>query len=223
MNAKSKLHVAVDLDEVVVDCHRFFIEYYNARHHTNFDPDGMTSYNYKHFMKDQSTEKIDTTLNDFYQTPMFRDLPFREHALEGLRAASQAPHIAGLHVVTARGGIAIPKTFEWIEQRAAGIFRSINFSKPFDPNISGKNKGVICEELGCNALIDDSIGNITECTSRGIAGILVTQPWNISHPTTKKYNPSGPNPLSPAETIRVNGWSEIYNPHGTGILNQKIV
>jgi 5'(3')-deoxyribonucleotidase len=98
-----------------------------------------------------------------------------------------------LYVVTARNGKAVDLTYDWVAEHFPDVFKDLHFARLYDPK-NPLTKGMICEELGIDVLIDDSIDNCNSAVDHGCSAILFggyqwhdkhhTQPYDIVQKAT---------------------------------------
>ena len=184
--------VAVDLDGVLFDFLNPFCIFYNQRHGTNFTINDLTTY---HFLKifQKPEKEFRTDMNDFYQSPLFRDLPLIRGAKRGIRHLSQNNLLV---VVTSRPDHTSPVTLNSLRKHFPNIFSEVHFTSQYGGNGRHEKKSDYCANHRYSVIIEDVAEYANECAEKEIKAFLLTRPWNEKEPLHENV-------------IRVGDWPEL--------------
>lgn len=191
--------VAIDLDDVLADTINAFIQFHNKKYGTTFVRNDFFSYYWEDIWGGTREDAI-RKFFEFTKTPYFETLPPVPGSQDGV-AFLKRKH--DLIVVTSRQHELTTHTKKWIKKHFNNIFRDIYITNHphFARSGKTKTKREVCDELGVQILIEDSIGYATECVTDDRKIFLLNTPWNqddTSHPNI----------------YRVNSWKELIK-HST--------
>jgi len=182
--------IGVDIDEVVVEFFRKYLELFNKKFNHNLKFEDITSFHIwdvVNIPKEASLELI----REFYDSEDFYTLPLVDGAKDALGELSQKYKI---YFITSRPEQVREKTFNFLKKHLEKLIFSLHFSG----GVWGehKSKGEICEELGIDVFIEDNFDYALDCAKRGIKTFLMDKPWNQKEAGYRNL-------------IRVKNWSEI--------------
>jgi 5'(3')-deoxyribonucleotidase len=121
-------------------------------------------------------------------------IPLMPHAIEGVEYLKKLHELV---VITARPDLTKTTTLKWLDTHFPNTFSDIVLTNQITrEDIVAKTKGEVGEELGINAMIDDSIDNVVDCINHGIKGYLFSSSWNQDETVSDKI-------------VRLRGWHEI--------------
>ena len=131
---------------------------------------------------------------EFYATPEHDAglaVPGAKDALAVLKDAHE------LHIISARGEQIADLTFRWINKNFPHHFKSINLTNQYF-GIPEKvcSKKDICQKLGIDIMIEDSLSQAIEIASVVQKVFLLDCPWNQAD-------------VLPSHIVRVYSWAEI--------------
>lgn len=187
------MKIGCDLDEVIVEFTKPFLDFYNLRNKTRFAYGGMRTYNLRECLG-ISEKKEQEEIDKFYETNGFRNAPLVFGAFEGLDKILQTNSVV---IVTSRP-LRIKKETE-------------KFARLYFPNVpvlfSGdflnnglKTKAEISRELGFDWFIEDRHEYAVDIARTGVEVFLLDKPWN-----QEKVN---------GRVTRVKNWGEIMEKIG---------
>ncbi|KAI8637177.1 hypothetical protein BD408DRAFT_425024 [Parasitella parasitica] len=186
--------VAVDLDQTLAHTLESLVEWHNDTYDTYFNVADFTTYEYWKIWggtREESCIKI----RDFYDSIYFdRIEPIQDFALEALKMLKRR-HFT-LVIITSRQQFVAEKTKRFVDRHYPGIFDSIYFcnldlSDSEQLEYVSKPKSVICQEIGVDVLIDDSLEHAFDCSALGIDVLLYDRQgqyiWNHDDVLRKKH------------------------------------
>lgn len=180
--------IAVDLDEVAFPFVENFIVHDKEHHGSDLRPQDFFCYAFEDVMNISLDEAVERVYH-FNGADHDHIMP-----LEGSAGAIQRlGEKYDLVVVTARHPQFAGHTEQWLERRLPNAFSGVEFiGYAAVMGEAAKKKIDVCRELGAIALIDDSVGHVTECAEAGTPGVLFGDyPWNQApglHPLVTRCN-----------------------------------
>ncbi|MDO8598969.1 MAG: hypothetical protein Q7S02_02585 [bacterium] len=192
--------IGIDIDEVLAEFLSALISYHNTTFGTTFTKDQFRSPRYSETWggtRDEAIQKV----YDFHATPYFeaiRPVPGSQEAVRVLRVHHD------LHVITSRPHDIAEATSTWLHRNFPDTFASIHHTNHYSQSGESTTKLQVCDMIGADVLIEDSLDFAMECLSPNRKILLLDCPWNA--------NTELPNGI-----VRVHSWKEI-----TGILRQRI-
>lgn len=190
--------VAVDIDDVLVPHGDVLIDHLNGKFKIEADIQGFFSLDELMDAYGRSRQEIKTKIHDFLESEEFARM---EPTEESVWAIDRLKQHYDLTIVTARPGITHNMTKDWLEQHFPDTFQSINFTNmDYEWGTLKKvSKRNVCESLGADCLIDDSLKHIQEVIECGMYGILFgNYHWNQTDEL-------------PARAVRAEDWQEVVN------------
>lgn len=176
-NVQQKARIAVDLDEVLNEFLPEFLKWYNLLNNTNLSAKDVFDYDWAKFMN-ISVDSAIKYVHEYFKTDEFKNLPVADGAIATIQ------ELAGkydLYLITARQDILRDLTLYWLDKNFPKVFKQIIFVNHYSLDNSPKReKGEVCEELGCKVIIDDNPYHIQSLIKYRIKVILLDKPWNIS-------------------------------------------
>ncbi|MBN2880651.1 hypothetical protein JXM83_01240 [Candidatus Woesearchaeota archaeon] len=188
------MKIGIDLDEVLADFLSTLIEYHNINYGTSLIREQFKSYRFWETWGGTREDAIQKVY-DFYQTPYFKNI---KPVLDSQKAVDILKLNNDLVVVTSRQNDIAEATREWIAQHFPNTFSEVYFANHYSQNGSSTTKKQICDSLGVDVLIEDSLEYSLECLNINRKIMLLNCPWNISSEL-------------PKEIYRVNSWKNIIN------------
>lgn len=190
--------IAIDIDDVLSSCFDAFIKYHNLKYNTDLTREKAT-------MPAEYWGYWPVVLNKLLGVPqeegLRRFLEFlNDDAHMCQQDISQDARLAvaslgeryNLEVITARETYMLDKTVDWINKELPGTFSALHFIDK-----ENKTKAKICEEIGAEYLIDDSVIHCNEAAKSGVKTILFGEyGWNM----TQHVHP---------DIIRAKNWVEV--------------
>ncbi|GAA5805873.1 hypothetical protein EDC94DRAFT_624582 [Helicostylum pulchrum] len=195
--------IAVDLDQTLAHTLESLVMWHNDCYGTQFCVTDFNTYDYWKVWGGTKEETL-LKMRDFYNSYHFDQIePIRDFALEALKMLKRR-HFT-LVIVTSRQQFVAEKTKRFVDKHYPGIFESIYFCN-LDLTDSeqleyiSKSKSMICQEIGADVLIDDSLEHALDCSSLGIDILLYDRKgkytWNHQDPIQKKTSTGGLPPLT---------------------------
>lgn len=166
---KKKLRVGLDLDDVVVEFINELVVFTNAIKRTDYSIDDITSYDCNALF--DSPEEKDEIIGMFYNSYMFKNLPFTNGFDRVYKRLSSKHHI---YFITARYGDAIPITRQFFKEQEL----------PVDKLFFSKNKGFEAKRLGLDLFVDDALHNLEHiAVNSSTKPVVFNRPWNQDNDT----------------------------------------
>ena len=174
------MRIGIDLDEVVVDFARKFID----KAKKNFGKEVSYENIYSWHLWDVfgiSREEAIKIAEDIFQEDL-ENLEFVEDARDTIINLLKENEI---FIITSRPIKFYERTKRFVEKSIdsrIGVFFSGGVAD------SGKTKSEICKELGIDLMIDDHIGYYNDCVNKNIKTLLFTKPWNKNEKGVERIN-----------------------------------
>lgn len=165
--------IAVDIDDVLVDHYEALVEFHNGKYGTAHTVDDYIS---DHWSLVWGTDKEETER----RAREFAELGVANRKLKaGARDALQALHQRyDLAIVTVRRKVNVEPTLAWVADELPGLFKDVRFV-PIWEDANTPTKAAICQELGADYLIDDSLKHCTIAAEVGLHAVLFgNYAWN---------------------------------------------
>lgn len=197
--------IAIDIDDVISPFMESFVNYHNDQYGTSMsiedfktpgdywgfyeniianllnDPDGVDEY------KRRFWEFLETDRHVRGQ-PIFEDVKLALYELK---------KNYNLEIVTARDGTIKEGTIKWINEELPNVFSGVHFNASWKQAGKKITKAKLCQEIGADYLIDDSVEHCNAAAECGITAILFgNYGWNSYHEINDKV-------------IRLNDWREV--------------
>ncbi|KAI7896477.1 uncharacterized protein EV154DRAFT_492425 [Mucor mucedo] len=185
--------IGVDLDQTLAHTLESLTEWHNDSYGTQLKVTDFNSLDYWKIWggtKEESCMKV----REFYDSVHFEQIqPIRDFALEALKMLKRRNFT--LVIITSRQQFVAEKTKRFVDRHYPGIFESIyfcnlNLSDTEQMEYISKPKSVICQEIGVDVLIDDSLEHAFDCSNLGIDILLYDHKgkysWNHEECVPKK-------------------------------------
>ncbi len=197
---KSRPTVAVDIDDVLADHAKQFVEFSNSRWGTHLSVEDYD----EHWSDMWQIDNIETEVRagDFFGSGIITKY---NHSDEALSILTELSRKYDLIIVTSRRIQLEKETRSWIANRYPGIFTEIHFAgiwEKADGKAHLRTKADLCQELGADYLIDDQLKHCIAAAKCGMKGLLFGEyTWNQSGEL-------------PENVVRVKGWEEVQQYFG---------
>lgn len=168
------MKIAIDIDEVLGNFLSEVIAFHNSAYGTDLEIGQFTSYRFWEIWGGTREQAIDK-IYEFKETEYFRGirpLPGAQKAITELKAANE------LCIVTSRQNEFIEVTRAWLDRYFPNCFSGVYFTNHYGHSESSITKAQICDQIGADLLIDDSLDFALECAVAGRQAILFDYPWN---------------------------------------------
>ncbi len=164
------MKIVIDIDEVVADFHGTFLDYYNLKYCKKVCLEDITEY--KSLVFGDSRKEIADIFIEFFKSDDFNKMKLIKGALDGISFLDDNFDIV---FVTARMELLKDRTFDFFKR----FFPDRNFEIIFvgDDMFDGDKLG-ICQEFGCDLIIEDKGETCFDFAEKGIKSILIDKPWN---------------------------------------------
>lgn len=197
------MKIAIDLDGVLGDVARSFLNWYNQEHKTKWTFEDMVDCSFATSMS-ITPEEERQAVRSFWKSDGFKQMSVIEGASTAIEKLIKQHE---LYVVTARSEEIGEVTRAWINKYFPDKFAKIVLTNQYMMHDSGQEKGDICRELGCEILIDDSTINMESGWKNNLKLIIFDRPWNSYHKL-------------PDSVVRVKNWDEVIK--AVELLNAKV-
>lgn len=189
------IRIGIDIDDVICDYHRAFIDYVNKKLGYSKTTE-MGTYDYKTFLNlsDLETQNLFKSFENDENMCNIIGLEPIEGAFNSLKIFKEDVKCE-LFIITSRRLNLYDVTKEWIDKYFPCIFNKIFMCSEFDDDIKNrKYKYEICRENGIDILIDDRITHLYLCKTNNpnFYGILFKRHWSGRdfYETIKDINPT---------------------------------
>lgn len=194
MSLKSKLTIAVDMDEVLCHFVPKLIDFHNENYQTSIKFEEFHNYAF-HRVWGGTPEETQVKVNLFFESHHFKQLPRVQNSYETLKKLK--PHCKFV-IVTSRQTFLKEITEKYIQEHFPDIFDDILLGNHYGETGTKLTKPEMCQKVGASILIDDSLLYANDCSKNGIKTILFGHyPWNH---TTKELHEL---------IVRVRGWEDV--------------
>ena len=192
--------IGVDLDSVLADFQKTFLEFVNAHNRTSYKPEDVTVYSYPDVFG-VSKESAYQQVLDFYNSPEFETIPPIDGAVEAVDTLTQKNT---LYIVTSRPHSTDIKTAKWVKKHFPDKFAQVIYTEQYSLKTGeGLTKATVCKQHSITLFIEDAMVYAEEIARAGIAVLLLDSPWNQQTDLLSGIT-------------RVNSWGEIVNLVGVG-------
>ncbi len=191
-----KLKIGIDIDDVVAEFFKPYLEFHNSKFNTSHDFEDITN----PFIWEQlgfSVEEMQPHFEDFEKnsTPV-KDFPLVEHSKE---AIDELAETCDIFIISSRPNKLFDETVLFFEKNFPGNNFEIIFSGEIhDEDKRNLSKHEICNNLGINVMVEDNPTYAFECARNGIKTFLIDRPWNR---VFEEHD----------NIIKVNGWKEVLD------------
>lgn len=191
MVSQEKLKMGIDIDEIVVEFFRGYLNFFNKKFGSELKFEDVTKF---HIWKviDISKEKALEVAQEFYSSKFFDELSFVEGALESVKRLQKDFEI---HFITSRPENIRDHTRKFLEKYFGEDFYLHFSGGVWKDNFS---KGEICESFGIDLFIEDNFEYALDCAKRGVKTFVFRKPWN------KHFSSKG-------NVIFVEGWKDFFD------------
>jgi uncharacterized HAD superfamily protein len=194
MSLRSKLIVAVDMDEVLCHFVPKLIDFHNETYKTEIKFEGFHNYAF-HKVWGGTPEETTQKVNLFFESPHFKSLPRVKNSFETLLKLKDRCTFV---IVTSRQTALKEITLRYVEEHFPDIFDDIMLGNHYGETGTKLSKPEMCQKVGATILIDDSLLYAQDCSKNGIKTILFgNYPWNQSKHDLHEL------------IVRVSGWEDV--------------
>lgn len=190
--------IAVDIDQVLADTLKIYLQYHNTKYFTRFAEEDCHSLNWWEVFG-ISEEEFMSDYEKFMEEGWNAKIKPVIGSQKGVDALS-AKH--KLIAITARPTIIAPSTERWMKMYYPGKFQKVYYTRRTLLAAEVESKHDICIKTGADMLIDDSYEYAKKCADNGLKTLLYTWPWNRNYKL-------------PPFIERVHSWKEILQKVNT--------
>jgi 5'(3')-deoxyribonucleotidase len=166
-----KKKIAIDVDEVVVEFVRGYLEFMKDKGFNDVDYNNVFSYNLWEVLGIDKKLGYDSVF-EYGINGGFDGGEFIKGAIEGIEKLKE---IFDVYFITARPSEASKSTRDFIFNEFGILGDRVIFSGGY---YGGKTKDEICRELGIDLIIEDSEDGSLGYAKNGINVLLLDKPWN---------------------------------------------
>lgn len=183
------MKIGIDLDEVIAEFIKKFIEFYNTKTKNNLRFEDWHSYNFWDVIGG-TKEKAVKLVDEFYNSDLFDNIKLVDGAQGGIEKLVESNE---LFVITSRPIRFKQKTDKFLRKYFLEIPIKLFYSDDFHKQHS-LGKAGICVREGIEVFIEDNSKYALACLDKGVKTFLLDKPWN-------KGNCDG--------AIRVYNWDDV--------------
>jgi len=183
------MKIGIDIDGVVADYFKKFLEFYNKKTGNNILIENWVTYNFWDFLPITKEEGWEL-MNEFYLLDDFDEMPLIEGAKEAILQLSKENEV---YIITARPLKWEEKTKRFFDKHFPG--EKIKLIHCRDDKDKVIYKREICNNLGINILIEDYRDIALQCAEIGVRVILLDSLYNKN--------------IQHENVIRAKNWNEI--------------
>lgn len=195
MEYKNKKIIGVDLDDVLLDFNANLCKFYNKKFNTSLKRENIISFELAEIWG-CTVEEARKIVADFYKSDQHKGaLPIKE-APSVIKKLSKNRE---LYIISARPEYLRKETTEWLNKHYGSVFNGVHLISQYHNNgdTTKKTKAEVCDELGVEIFIDDSLDNANSIANDKRTVLLLDTPWNQG-----KLNKN---------IKRVYSWKEIFS------------
>lgn len=179
------MKIGIDIDEVIADFMKHFLEYSNSKNNTSFRLSDIKSYHlWETEIHDSKEESVKEVL-EFQNSGEFEGVSLIEGVKDVLEKISKTHEI---YFITSRPEDIKDKTENFLRKN----FPKNKFKVIYSGEIyGGKSKAEICNDFEIPIMIEDNAFYALDCANNGIKVFLLDKPWNKiyeEHPNIIKIN-----------------------------------
>jgi 5'(3')-deoxyribonucleotidase len=181
-SAGQKPVIAVDIDDVLFPFVDGVAGYHNSLKGTTLTAADFFTYNFSQVWGISPAE-ADEVIGSFLGNENLELRP-----VDGAAGAlGQLGRDFDIVLVTARNEIFEKETVQWLRCHLPDLFRHVIFAGNPHDGRPYRAKGVICQELGAQLLIDDHPSNLLSAAECGVDGVLFgSKAWSVlDNPSTR--------------------------------------
>ena len=168
------MKIWVDLDEVLAQFLVAYLEYQNNTYGTNYKFKDVSDYDVWK-VRGGTREQIVEKVYDFHKTPYFANIKPIEWALPVLKRLKKDHE---LYLITSRQDSVKEQTKLRINKYFPDIFSDLFFVNHFSTEWSQRKKSDVCNEVGIDVMIEDSLIYAEDCAVGERKVLLCNRPWN---------------------------------------------
>jgi len=200
-----QMKIGIDLDDVVFEFTREFVNFYNERYGKEMRFEEVNTYDFvKAF--NLPLETVIDLIQDMALKGGYEFLPVCDSAKEIIRDLAKNHEIIFVTSRVVRKG-----TEESLNKLCSEIDFKLIYTSNFYAGTEGKTKGDVCCDEGIDIMIEDDKEYARELANRDVRVLLLDRPWN-------KDCKEHPN------IIKINNWNEVVeNLGGVETKSNKIV
>lgn len=181
--------IAIDIDDVISPFTESFVHYHNSTYGTNMSiEDFKAPGDYWGFYEGVIAKILNDPDNvEEYKRRFWEYLETDRHAREQpiyeetKRCLYELKKNYNLEVVTARDGAIKESTIEWLNEQLPDLFSDVHFNSSWKDG-ERKTKAAVCQAIGADYLIDDSVEHCNSSAECGVNAILFgNYGWNSHH------------------------------------------
>ena len=185
------MKIAIDLDDVIADFTRAFLEFCNLQFNKNLKFEDWKRYHFSEVFGGTEEDELEV-VKEFFRSGWTEKFDFIDGAKKAIEELSGENELI---IITSRLEEFREKTKEFLTQHFSDIsFKIIHSKNPKEE--PGKTKADFCKALGVGVIIEDHDKYALECAEKGIKVLMLDKPWNRN---CKEHE----------NIIRVRDWNEI--------------
>lgn len=196
-----RLTIAVDLDDVLGDFARAFVDYSNQKWGTKLEPDDWTEHLIELWRVDEAEAQRRV---EFIHANPGQILNKIKHDSSAVKILQKLSHQYKLVIVTSRRRILEKETLLFVNRYFRGIFQDVHFAgiwddldKPLSERLN-LTKAEIVSQIGAGYLIDDQPKHCIAAADAGIKALLFGDyKWNRDIKLQTNM-------------VRVKNWTEVW-------------
>lgn len=170
---EEKMKIGVDLDEVIVEFVRAFLDFYNQKFDTNYFFEQWRTYNFWEVFGKTKEETV-RVVDEFYNSKLFDEMKLIDGSKESIEKLAEKNQLS---IVTSRPLRFREKTEKFSKKYFSTIPIKIFYSNSTsEGHDSGKAR--VCKREGIEIFIEDDLECAVKCAEAGVRVFLLSKPWN---------------------------------------------
>lgn len=167
------MKIGLDLDDVIVEFSKGYLDFYNLKNRTNLEYKNWTRYNFSDSFG-KSKAEANEVMEEFYHSPFFDNLKLSEDSRDSIELLARNNR---LFIITARPLRYKEKTEKFTGKYFPDILIKIFYSDEMSKEHCIGKAG-LCKREGIDIFIDDSLECALSCSKEGTKTFLLNKPWN---------------------------------------------
>lgn len=172
------MEIGVDFDDVLMEFMKSFIKYHASIGGSSPRFEEVTDHSlWWPVFGLSSRENAISVVDDFLKSDYACNADPLPEAINVTGRLKSAGHT--LRIISSRARDTYDCTQRWLEKTMPGVFSSIHLTNQWNSDGSpSTSKRQLCLELGIEVMVEDHIGNATDCVRQVNRAYLLERPWN---------------------------------------------
>ncbi len=167
--------IGFDLDDVLLDMSDLILTHLNTQLNKNISKEDLTTFHYIEEVFGLNEDETNKYMEYLYSDAGHKNVRPVTGAVESISRIGKNNEI---YIVTAKPDTLEKNTKEWLNSHFLPVFKDVHFTNQYMSKKIQKRKSDICEAMGIQIFVDDSLSNAKDISSVNIPVLLFDTPWN---------------------------------------------